>query len=238
MRILDGAIFIADAHENDKRSQFLKLIKSFNSGTLPLPPQIFLVGDIFDFLSSTSYTQIFYKEWIEELNLLAKKSEIHYFEGNHDFNLSSVFKGITIYPISSQPAIFTLDDKRVAIAHGDIFLGFFTQNILKFLRNNRFLKLMDFIDKSLNHKISKWILSTQKDKNLSYKIPNFKELISQKIANYQGDIVIEGHYHQGVRFEINSKDYINLPCFASERSYFIVEYANEIKFQLIRSPNV
>ncbi|WP_096023620.1 UDP-2,3-diacylglucosamine diphosphatase [Campylobacter lanienae] len=238
MIILDGAIFIADAHENAKRSQFLKLIKSFNSGALPLPPQIFLVGDIFDFLSSTSYTQIFYKEWIEELNLLAKKSEIHYFEGNHDFNLSSVFKGITIYPISSQPAIFTLDDKRVAIAHGDIFLGFFTQNILKFLRNNRFLKLMDFIDKSLNHKISKWILSTQKDKKLSYKIPNFKELISQKIANYQGDIVIEGHYHQGVRFEINSKDYINLPCFASERSYFIVEYANEIKFQLIRSPNV
>ena len=97
---------------------------------------------------------------------------------------------------------------------------------------------MDFIDKSLNHKISKWILSTQKDKNLSYKIPNFKELISQKIANYEGDIVIEGHYHQGVRFEINSKDYINLPCFASERSYFIVEYADEIKFQLIRSPNV
>ena len=170
--------------------------------------------------------------------MLAKKSKIHYFEGNHDFNLSSVFKGITIYPISSQPAIFTLGDKRVAIAHGDIFLGFFTQNILKFLRNNGFLKLMDFIDKSLNHKISKWILSTQKDKNLSYKIPNFKELISQKIANYQGDIVIEGHYHQGVRFEINSKDYINLPCFASERSYFIVEYADEIKFQLIRSPNV
>lgn len=238
MRILDGAIFIADAHENAKRSQFLKLIKSFNSGALPLPSQIFLVGDIFDFLSSTRYTQIFYKEWIEELNLLAKKSEIHYFEGNHDFNLSSIFNQIAIYPLSSQPVIFNLNNKKVAIAHGDIYLGFFTQTSLKMLRNSTFLKIMNFIDWIFKFKITKKILSSQENKELSYKIPKFKELIAKKIDNYKSDMVIEGHYHQGCEFKINGKDYINLPCFASERSYFIVEYADEIKFQLIRSPNV
>lgn len=238
MRILDGAIFIADAHENINRFEFLKLIKAFNKGVLKIPPQIFLVGDIFDFLSSTRHTQAVYKEWIDELNLLSTKTQIYYFEGNHDFNLSSIFPNITLYPISSQPVIFTLDNKRVAIAHGDIFLGFFTQNILKFLRNCIFLKFMDFLDGILKFKITKWILSTQKDKNLSYKIPNFKEIIRGKIDKYKADIIIEGHYHQGVKFKINSKDYINLPCFASERSYFIVEYTDEIKFQLIRSPNV
>ena len=87
-------------------------------------------------------------------------------------------------------------------------------------------------------KITKKILLSQENKELSYKIPKFKELIAKKIDNYKSDIVIEGHYHQGCEFKINGKDYINLPCFASERSYFIVQYNTEIKFQPIRSPNV
>lgn len=238
MTILDGAIFIADAHENNKRREFLKLIKSFNNGILPTPPQIFLVGDIFDYLSCTSYSQIVYKEWIDELNLLAKKTQIYYFEGNHDFNLSSIFNQINIYPLSSQPVIFDLNNKKVAIAHGDIYLGFFTQTSLKILRNSTFLKIMNFVDWIFKFKITKKILSSQENKELSYKISNFKELIAKKIDNYKSDMVIEGHYHQGVKFQINTKDYINLPCFASERSYFIVKYGTEIKFQLTRSPNV
>ena len=238
MRILNGAIFIADAHENCKRHELLRLIKGFNSGVLPIPPQIFLVGDMFDYLSCTCYSQMVYKEWIDELNLLAQKTQIYYFEGNHDFNLSSIFNQINIYPLSSQPVIFNLNNKKVAIAHGDIYLGFFTQTSLKMLRNSIFLKIMNFIDRAFKFKITKKILLSQENKELSYKIPKFKELIAKKIDNYKSDIVIEGHYHQGCEFKINGKDYINLPCFASERSYFIVQYNTEIKFQPIRSPNV
>ena len=238
MMILDGAIFVADAHENPDRQEFLKLIKGFNSGDFPLPPQIFLVGDIFDYLSITRYSQAVFSEWINELNQLGKKTHIYYFEGNHDFNLSTIFDGIKIYPLSSQPVVFKLKNRTVAVAHGDIFLGFFTQNVLKILRNLSFLKFMDFIDGLCKFRLTKAILKNQESKNLSYKIAKFKNIIAKKIDNYNADIVIEGHYHQGCEFKINGKDYINLPCFASERSYFIVKYDTEIKFQLTRSPNV
>ena len=79
------------------------------------------------------------------------------------------------------------------------------------LRNSIFLKIMNFIDRAFKFKITKKILSSQENKELSYKIPKFKELIAKKIDNYKSDIVIEGHYHQGCEFKINGKDYINLP---------------------------
>ncbi|MGB3751545.1 MAG: UDP-2,3-diacylglucosamine diphosphatase, partial [Arcobacteraceae bacterium] len=51
MIIQDNAIFIADAHYNDSRTQLYKLLLLLQKGTLSCS-QIFLMGDIFDFLSS------------------------------------------------------------------------------------------------------------------------------------------------------------------------------------------
>ncbi|MCD8212614.1 MAG: hypothetical protein LUC34_00900 [Campylobacter sp.] len=48
-----------------------------------------------------------------------------------------------------------------------------------------------------------------------------------KMQHYNANIVIEGHYHQGRILNINDKFYINLPAFACNQSYFIVEYENE-----------
>ena len=117
-----GAIFIGDAHENVNRDSFLKFLHAIDSGKIPEPPQIFLLGDMFDFLSGESeFTINLYAEHLRLINKISEKIEIFYFEGNHDFRLSNLFnktrdfwdghevqsyKNVKIYDISAQPANF------------------------------------------------------------------------------------------------------------------------------------
>lgn len=248
--IKEGAIFIADAHENVNRNGFLKFLRAIDSGEIKEPPQIFLLGDMFDFLTGEGeYTREFYAEHLSLINKISQKVEIFYFEGNHDFRLSNLFnktreiwderemlryKSVRVYDIYDQPANFkTINEERVQIAHGDIFLPFIDKYALRFLRVKWFLKFMNALDKFLNFKISKAILARLTKKNLDYKIPNFKELMGKHLQGYEAGIVIEGHYHQGEQFNIYDKFYINLPCFACEQSYFVVEYAQQ-KLNLLK----
>ena len=175
--------------------------------------------------------------------------EIFYFEGNHDFRLSNLFnktrdfwdkgerlsfEGVKVYDISTQPVKFrTISGEHVQIAHGDIFLPFIDKYALRFLRLRWFLKFMNALDKILDFKISKAILAKLTNKNLHYKISNFKELMSKHLQGFDASIVIEGHYHQGELFDIYDRFYINLPCFACEQSYFVVEYAQQ-KLNLLK----
>ena len=83
---------MADAHENINRDGFLKFLRAVDSGEIKEPPQIFLLGDIFDFLTGEGeYTREFYAEHLRFINKISQKVEIFYFEGNHDFRLSNLF---------------------------------------------------------------------------------------------------------------------------------------------------
>ena len=233
--IKEGAIFIADSHENENRKNFLRFLYALKSGEIKTP-QLFLMGDMFDFLASEcEFFVKFYEPYIDVINEISKKTEIYYFEGNHDFNLAPLFKNVKTYPIGAQPVKFVSKcQKCVFIAHGDIFLPFVAKYALRFLRVKIFLKTMNFFDKFLNFRLSKRILNKLKRKILDYKIPNFKELAEAKVYRYNGlckaDIVIEGHYHQGEQYTIGKQKYINIPSFACEQSYFVVEYDQNIKF--------
>ena len=233
--VKSGAIFIADSHENENRENFWHFLCALKSGEIKTS-QLFLMGDMFDFLAGEcEFFVKFYERYVRAIDELGEKMEIYYFEGNHDFNLARLFKNVKVYPIGAQPVKFASEyDQSVLIAHGDIFLPFVAKYALRFLRVKIFLKTMNFFDKFLNFRLSKQILNKLKRKILDYKIPNFKELAEAKVYRYNGlckaDIVIEGHYHQGDIFELGSQKYVNVPSFACEQSYFIVEYAPNIKF--------
>ncbi|MDO5045208.1 UDP-2,3-diacylglucosamine diphosphatase [Campylobacter sp.] len=231
--IKNGAIFIADSHANENRPEFLKFLRELKEGRISAP-QLFLMGDMFDFLSDfCDYTLKFASEHLELINELSHRMEIYYFEGNHDFNLSKILKNAEVFPIAAQPVKFKTEcGQNAAIAHGDIFLPFVSKYALRFLRLKPFLKCMNFIDNLLNFKISKAIFEKLRHKNLTYKILNFKNLAAKRIQNYTDEIVIEGHFHQGDIFEFQNQQYINVPSFACERSYFVVEYDPKIKFAL------
>ncbi|MCR4941408.1 MAG: UDP-2,3-diacylglucosamine diphosphatase [Campylobacter sp.] len=235
MQILPGAIFISDAHENTNRADFLNFLKAVNSGLIQTP-QLFLMGDMFDFLTGYGkYTSEFFAEHIELINQIANKTQVIYVEGNHDFRLKNLFTNVLVFEIQKQPALFqTINGESVSIAHGDIFLPFISKYALRFLRVKFFLKFMNFIDILLNFKISKGILSFLTRKKIDYKIPEFKDKISPKMRHYSTDIVIEGHYHQGVIFDIENRLYVNIPLFACDQSFFVVKYPNQkLQFEQI-----
>lgn len=233
--VKSGAIFIADSHENENRENFWHFLCALKSGEIKTP-QLFLMGDMFDFLAGEcEFFVKFYERYVRAIDELGEKMEIYYFEGNHDFNLAPLFKNVKAYPIGAQPVKFTSEcGQSVLIAHGDIFLPFVAKYALRFLRVKIFLKTMNFFDKFLNFRLSKRILNKLKRKILDYKIPNFKNLVEAKMrrynALYEADVVIEGHYHQGEQYTIGKQKYINIPSFACEQSYFVVEYGQNIKF--------
>lgn len=90
--------------------------------------QVFLMGDVAHlFLPHISIQG--HEAFIALINALAKRAEVFYLEGNHDFGLDSrLMPEVRIYPRSLQPLCATLtrnggESKRYALAHGDLFVG-------------------------------------------------------------------------------------------------------------------
>jgi len=229
-QILDGAVFVGDVHFNTNRQEFLNLLDTLEMLGVK---QLFLVGDIFDYINEYS---VFFNRLndiaIQKLNKLSQKIEIFYFEGNHDYGIGKIFPNIKVYPRNVQPVIFRIDTKKVAVSHGDIFISIKYDIFCSIIRNNFLLRILNILD------IGFW-LSQKIQNNLINKVickdyPSFEEVIVNKMTKYSNlnvDYVIEGHYHQDCTFKINNTNYTNLPAFACNKSYLIL---NEGKFDKIK----
>ncbi|EOH9638616.1 metallophosphoesterase, partial [Campylobacter jejuni] len=156
MLLQNGAILIADAHENEQRKGFWEFLQALKKGKISTP-QLILMGDIFDLLiGEISATHEFAKPYIELLEELALKIEIIYLEGNHDFNLSCFFKRVKIFNLQEQPIKLNLHTSKgnnlvlnnafIKLAHGDIFLPPLLQFTLKTLRNHYLLIFLNFLN--------------------------------------------------------------------------------------------
>ena len=171
--IKNGAVFVSDAHENGfNRCLFAKFLDKMEQNP---PPQLFLMGDMFDFLSKTCFTQKVFQSYIQRLNTLGKRCEIYYFEGNHDFNLRQIFPQIKVFSLSQQPAVFSSEfGEEFSLAHGDVFLPFFQQTALKMLRARWLVWALDLVDCALFYAISRAILRKQKSKIWALKFKTSK----------------------------------------------------------------
>lgn len=222
-QIVEGALFIADAHYPHHGALFVELLKELESGKI-VTPQLFLMGDNFDLLFGyNDYIQTFSFEAIALLQKLSQSIEIHYFEGNHDFLLADIFENIKVYPREAQPVIFMLQGQRVGLSHGDKYaLGFAYDLYCTLLRNRYLLRLLKPFEK--------WIINDQiaklKSKNICRTMEHFDERAA-KILDAYGDIdlVIEGHYHQAKKVG----HYLSLPSLACQRQVAIVR-DGKVKF--------
>ena len=239
-----GAVFIADAHENAYRHNLLEFLDSLDSGQISLPTQLFLMGDIFDLLvGEVTYTRQLYTKIIERLEKLGEKIPIYYLEGNHDFNLKSIFTHVKIIPIQNQPLHVKTPLGDLLLWHGDKYGSFAHRFYTKIIRNNLLLRLLNSIDLRFGFKISKTIIENLAQKSICRKMENFKEKTILRLEHYpikEAWGIGEGHFHQGWEGEINGLHYINFPSFACERSYFVVQCVKSMqsaKLQL-RGSNV
>ena len=240
-KIKNGAIFIADAHDDSERDNFYRFLKAVETDKIKTP-QLFIMGDMFDLLvGEVEHGVKKYQKYIDLIDKISLHVEIFYFEGNHDFALAKLFKNVKVIPMQLQPLKYKLEDSTLAyLSHGDKYCGVVHAFYTMVIRSKMVLKLLNFIDRKVDGAVSKKIQSNQTKKDLCRKIENFEKIISEKLSNYQAkkdSYIVEGHYHQNYSFSKNSINYINLPSFACNQSYFIVECFKDNKFAL-RSCNV
>jgi len=230
MIIQDNAIFIADAHYNHKRTQLHKLLLMLQNETLQYN-QIFLMGDIFDFLSSEiEYFKFINYKITSIINDLSLSHEIIYFEGNHDFNLKHLFPNVNVISRQDQPIIAEDGKREIALAHGDIFTPYSYDLFTSIIRNHKFIKFINFIDKDdfLSKKVEEKLLN----KKICHKQNNFLHFVYDRIQKYNSfskvDLIIEGHFHQGYQ----SDKYINIPSLACDNRYMIYQN-NQFSFNTL-----
>jgi len=230
LTIQEGALFIADSHYPHHGNDFLLLLQKLVSKEITTP-QLFLMGDNFDLLFGyNDYIQTFSQEAIDLLQALSKTTEIHYFEGNHDFCLKELFPDIYVYSRGEQPVQFMLNEKQVAVSHGDKYVtGAGYDLYCRLLRNKTTLTLL--------RPFEKWIIDHRMGKLSQKKIcrtfHGFEKRVEAILSHYKdADLVIEGHFHQAKRVG----KYISLPSLACQREVGVIK-ESEIMFVSVDALN-
>jgi len=215
--IKEGSLFVADAHYPHHGDGFLRLLSALEEGRIETP-QLFLMGDIFDLLFGCGeYIRSFSAEAIASLQRLSRRMEIHYLEGNHDFCLKDIFPNIKIYSRREQPVFMRMGEKRVALAHGDLYDAGWGYGLYSFLlRQCGFLCLFRRWDRSL----SEPHLKRLRDKKICRDFSDFEAKVERISAHYPGaiDRIIEGHFHQGRQIG----RYVSLPSLACQGEVGVV----------------
>ncbi|MCH5323499.1 MAG: metallophosphoesterase [Helicobacter sp.] len=232
IEIKKNAIFIADSHHH---SLYRNTLDDFLDSLMKIPQtQIFLMGDIFDFLVGGIKECLRDNQpTLQKLESLSKIHEIFYFEGNHDFILSKIpyFYNIHCIELAQQPVIFLLNNREVFLAHGDIFINQKYRFYTFLIRNTFLITLLAFLNRFIS--IYPQIIKHLKAKKIHYGLPNVKNFILQRIDCYQKKYpqktnfdIIEGHFHLGEKMQNHQINYQGLTSFSCKKEYFIVEFQN------------
>ncbi len=221
-KLLEGAIFLSDAHYSFKHKELVAFLKAIRSQEIQTPQLIFM-GDIFDLLfGGIAKTIERNQEAVELINTLSDNIEIIYLEGNHDFNLASIFPGVKIFSIKEQPVLCEHKGESVALAHGDFNAPFGYRLYTAVIRNPVVLKILSFVNSVGKEFILNALDAKLARKDDCQKMPSFEDYITKHLAKVkleQYALFIEGHHHQDLSFEIDGCTYVNLPAFACGAGY-------------------
>jgi len=224
IEIKEGAFFISDAHYSHLRPELLTLFSQIDNDKLK-PSQLFLMGDIFDALFGyAKHTCEVNAQMIKLLNSISKKIEVIYLEGNHDFNLTPIFKDIKVFTIQNQPIKCRYNDKVIYLAHGDFISPLGYKIYSNIIRNPLLLYILNFFDRKFGDIILKKVDSYLSKKDDCKEFIGFEEFVKKRpLDQFECDYFIEGHFHQNRSFVLEKFKYINLAAFACNQRYFIVK---------------
>lgn len=237
----EGAIFITDAHYPRCKEEILALFDTLLSSP---PSQVFLLGDMFEFLCpKLPYSLEYNKELTDKIDALSQITELFYLEGNHDYLLSKLFKSAKVYPIQNQPLLLSYGDKTVALFHGDKYEATGYRLYSALIRNPFIIAILRILTLDINGRFIKSLYKKLLTKNLCRDFDGFETKKRRILSGYpltNINTVIEGHYHRRVSFEENGVRYEALGAFACNKSFFKVEFTQsdisfaELEFRSIR----
>jgi UDP-2,3-diacylglucosamine hydrolase len=168
-----------------------------------------LAGDIFDlFVGNKKIFREKYQLFLKSLEQATHAgAQIHYIEGNHDFQLRQVFQGIQGLRVEDSEVTLELSGKKFSISHGDLAHSHDYPYLLlrKVLRSLLFKWILKLIPGSWIHAVGQFLSKKSRDSQpvLFAHLPVerqeelrkiYRNTAAQKIV--EGfDFVVMGHCH-------------------------------------------
>ena len=216
----------SDISEKNRRKKFFTLLNKIkeNKGTLVIG------GDFFDFwFEYKGYMPNEYVDIFEKLKELKDNGiKIYYILGNHDYWDFGFFNKVFACQTFKDEYIFSIDNKKIMVIHGDGILKEDTSYRLfrRIIRSKLSMLLYNMLPPKVGYYIASKISNADKPNNY-YKD---NELIKSKLKKYANskwneiDVLLVGHYHQSGIIEENDKKLIFLGDWISK--YFVTVYNN------------
>lgn len=221
--IRDGALLISDAHYSlSRRPELLGLLRAVETGVLSVP-QLILMGDIFDLLfGQVPVTHTMNADAVATLRRISETLPVLYLEGNHDYNLRTIFPAATVVPLRRQPVACRWEGKTVLLAHGDFHQPLKYRLYTALIRHPLVLRLLAFVNRLKGNAIIKGLEDYLGRKNDCHVIDDYPAFVKRHLSRVDLTgiaLFVEGHYHQGTEFMLGDTRYVNPDAFACNRKY-------------------
>lgn len=187
---------------------------------------VVLAGDLFDLFvgPKTIFTKT-YSRFIQALEECGRRGvDCHYIEGNHDFHLDRVFRGMSHVKVYPKEFSLLLHQKRFYFAHGDLVLkNDYGYRVLRLLFRSKIMKVLFRVAPG------KWVasfgnMSSRTSKKRHRRSPMAIERLEEIRRSYRSyaaerlaegfDFVVMGHCHDldEMSFQIGGRkgQYVNV----------------------------
>jgi len=244
-------IFVSDAHFTGNEAEEIEIFLRFLEGEKNRMAKLIILGDLFEFFFG--FKNLFIRERPSPLSFYLpvlkrlrdyydQGIQIEYFEGNHDFFLSSFFREqfAMEIPVHADGCEQRIGGKRAFIAHGDLSnpKQWRYRLFRRLLKNRWTYHLIHWVGPNLSLRVAQKMSQTsyQRYHHLSSAPPPaFKEFAYQKFL--EGfELVILGHSHYPERAEewVEGRQclYFNVGDWMTHRSF--LRFTPPEQFQLER----
>ncbi|MBL6990043.1 MAG: UDP-2,3-diacylglucosamine diphosphatase [Bacteriovoracaceae bacterium] len=216
---------ISDVHAKAGNKSYQTLLSFLKNELVQSSSEIYLLGDVFDFLIGNHelYFELYFEFFEILLGLLKKGVTVHYIEGNHDFHIKKLFNNFlkkndlnqSCLLVHKQELIVDIEDKKICFTHGDEI----DQKNYTYLRYKKLIRspIFKFIANYSPFAFIKWIGSKleYKSKNSKYKSAASEQIYYEAfhkllLQTTPCNTVICGHTHVQVDFIMDDIRYINI----------------------------
>lgn len=239
------AFFVSDLHLKTEDSQKALLFINFLEKLPNDTSHLILLGDIFDlWVGDHDYFKKKFPKLIQAIqNLIVRKIEIHYFEGNHDLHLKKFWEHELGVVVHNNHKVFEWPSITVRAEHGDLMNPDDTGYL--FLRRFLRTKPMEFISYHLPGSAVGFIgdRSSRMSRIYTDRLnQKYKETVQSLTRNYAQkiyketpfDLFVSGHTHvdDDFTFEMTGKKIrsINLGSWLDKPKVLIID-DNKIEIQ-------